>query len=274
MLVRLALAVSLLTPTLAAAAKPDKAGCSDHPLFTRMSGFYLRSCVDKTFDAYKFPVGAGRNVKDEVVEGRFRILTYQFDGKPQPSALQWIRNYQNAVKQAGGEVLFESSGKTSLRLKRGGAETWVVAGNYGSDFSLHIVERQEMVQEVKANAAALLAALAADGRATVNGIFFDTGLSVVKPESAPALAEVAKLLAQEPALRLRVVGHTDSTGALDANQKLSQARAEAVVQALATEHKVAAARLTAHGVGPLAPAASNRAEEGRARNRRVEISEQ
>lgn len=274
MLVRLALAVLLLTPTLAAAAKPDKAGCKDHPLFNRMAGFHIHHCTEKTFDAFKFRVGSGRAAKDEVVEGRFLLLGYNFEGTPRPSALQWVRNYQNAVKQAGGEVLHEGESMTTLRLRKGGAETWVQARNYGPDFSLIVVERQAMVQEVQANAAALLAALTADGRATVNGIFFDTGLAVVKPESAPALAEVAKLLASEAALKLRVVGHTDSTGALDANLKLSQARAEAVVQALVAQHQVAAARLTAHGVGPLAPAVSNRAEEGRARNRRVEIIEQ
>lgn len=268
-----ALAVLLAVPSLVS-AKADKAGCRDHPLFNRMAGFFIHHCTEKTFDAFKFRVGSGRAAKEEAVEGRFLLLGYNFEGAPRPSGLQWVRNYQNAVKQAGGEVLHESDGMTTLRLKKGGTETWVQARNYGPDFSLTIVERQAMVQEIQANAAALLSALTADGRATVNGIFFDTGLAVVKPESAPALAEVAKLLAQEPALKLRVVGHTDSTGSLESNLKLSQARAEAVVQALAAGHKVAAARLSAHGVGPLAPAATNRTDEGRAHNRRVEISEQ
>lgn len=270
----LALAVLALAPSLALAARPDKPGCADHPLFSRMAGFYLQSCQEKAFDAQKFPVGAGRAARDEAVEGRWLLLSYAFDGAPRPSALQWIRNYQAAARQAGGEVLFEDKTRTTLRIRRGGAETWVLAGNYGGAFTLHLVERQAMVQEVVANAAALSSALAAEGRATVGGIFFDTGLAAVKPESGPALAEVAKLLAGEPALRLRVVGHTDATGDLAANLELSRARAEAVVQALVTQHGVAAARLTAHGVGPLSPAATNRTEEGRARNRRVEIVEQ
>ena len=71
-----------------------------------------------------------------------------------------------------------------------------------------------------------------------------------------------------------MVGHTDNVGTMDANLKLSQARAEAVVQALVTKHAIAAARLRAAGVGPLAPVASNDAEEGRARNRRVELVKQ
>jgi outer membrane protein OmpA-like peptidoglycan-associated protein len=93
----------------------------------------------------------------------------------------------------------------------------------------------------------------------------------VKPESEPALAEIAKLLAADPKLALRVVGHTDSVGKLEDNQRLSQARAEAVLAVLTGKHGIAPARLTAHGVGPLAPVASNDAEEGRAKNRRVEL---
>jgi outer membrane protein OmpA-like peptidoglycan-associated protein len=270
---RLTLAVLLLVPSLAG-AKPDKPGCADHALFSRMSGFYLHGCQERAFDAYKFRVADGKRYREEAVEGRFLLLNYSFEGTPRPSALQWVRNYQNAARQAGGTVLYDGESRTTLRIVRGGSEVWVDAANYGSSFTLAIVERQAMVQEVKANAAALQSALAADGHAAVGGIFFDTGLAVVKPESGPALAEIARLLASEKALKVRVIGHTDSTGALEANLKLSQARAEAVVQELTTQHQVAPDRLTAHGVGPLAPAASNRTEEGRTRNRRVELVEQ
>ncbi len=95
----------------------------------------------------------------------------------------------------------------------------------------------------------------------------------MKPESEAALKEVAKLLSSDPGLKLLVVGHTDSVGQLEANMKLSQARAEAVVQALTKTYSVAATRLKALGAGPIAPAATNRTEEGRAKNRRVELVE-
>ena len=75
----------------------------------------------------------------------------------------------------------------------------------------------------------------------------------------------------QPSLRLHVVGHTDNVGALAHNMTLSKQRAEAVVNALVTNYQIAAARLIANGVGPLAPVASNAAEEGRAKNRRVEL---
>jgi outer membrane protein OmpA-like peptidoglycan-associated protein len=108
----------------------------------------------------------------------------------------------------------------------------------------------------------------------VPGIFFDTGKSELKPESDSAVAEVAKLLKADPALKVYVVGHTDNVASLDLNLKLSQARAESVVHALVSKHEIAAARLTGRGVGPLTPVASNDNEEGRARNRRVELVRQ
>ena len=75
-------------------------------------------------------------------------------------------------------------------------------------------------------------------------------------------------------LKVCVVGQTDNVASLDLNLKLSQARAEAVVQALAAKHGIAAARLFGRGVGPLTPVASNDNEKGRARNLRVELVKQ
>jgi outer membrane protein OmpA-like peptidoglycan-associated protein len=156
-----------------------------------------------------------------------------------------------------------------------GREIWAQAeARPGAHVRLTVVEKKAMAQHIVADAAAFGNDLRATGHAAVYGILFDTGKAAVKTESTPALQEVAKLLAADPALKLWVVGHTDSVGAIDANMKLSQSRAEAVVAALTTAHGVAAARLRGYGVGPLAPVASNAAEEERARNRRVELVKQ
>jgi outer membrane protein OmpA-like peptidoglycan-associated protein len=131
-----------------------------------------------------------------------------------------------------------------------------------------------MVQEVVASAELFSTGLKATGHVEVPGIFFDTAKADLKPESDAAVAEIAKLLKADPSLKVYVVGHTDNVSTLDVNLKLSQARADAVVQALVAKHGIAAARLVGRGVGPLAPIASNDAEDGRARNRRVELVKQ
>ena len=81
-------------------------------------------------------------------------------------------------------------------------------------------------------------------------------------------------LQQDPALKLHVVGHTDKVETLASNMDLSRRRADAIAKALTANYKIAASRLTAQGIGPLSPVASNGSEEGRTKNRRVELLKQ
>jgi outer membrane protein OmpA-like peptidoglycan-associated protein len=127
---------------------------------------------------------------------------------------------------------------------------------------------------VTANAEALAEDLARTGHVAVYGIYFDTGKAEVESESEPVLKEIAKLLQQNPKLNLYVVGHTDNVGTLTANMELSKLRAEAVVKALISKQGIDSKRLHPVGVGPLAPVTSNKTEEGREKNRRVELVEQ
>ena len=96
----------------------------------------------------------------------------------------------------------------------------------------------------------------------------------MKPESKAQLDEMAKLLTANPALKVYIVGHTDNQGQLAHNVDLSQRRAEAVTQALATTYRIAPARLVAKGVASLSPVASNADDAGRAQNRRVGFVQQ
>jgi len=271
---RLAILVVLLGSGAALAAKPDRAGCSDHALFpTRMPNYRIGSCEVKEFDAYTFRVAGG---KKQRVEGKFTFITYVVDDrKDDQSGVAVVRNYENALKKIGGTVQGTDSQRwVTLSAVVDGKEVWAEAEKGNSAIWLRIVEKQAMEQHVVADAASFGNDLKATGHVAVEGIYFDTAKSVLKPESTPALKEVAKLLAADPSLKLWVVGHTDAVGAVDGNMKLSQARAEAVVAALTAAHGVAAARLKGYGVGPLAPVATNDNEDGRSKNRRVELVRQ
>lgn len=124
------------------------------------------------------------------------------------------------------------------------------------------------------NAADMAKGIAAEGKVAVYGVYFDTDKADVKAESKPALAEMAKLLQQDARLKVYVVGHTDNQGALAHNVELSQKRAEAVVKALAADYKIDAKRMSAKGVASYSPVASNDADAGREKNRRVELVKQ
>lgn len=139
--------------------------------------------------------------------------------------------------------------------------------------ALRVVESKPMQGDQIAfvDAGQMQTGLQTGGRVALYGIQFDFDKAEVKPESAPTLREIVKLLQAQPSLRLIVTGHTDGKGAFDYNLDLSQRRARAVVDVLAKTHGVASERLLPFGAGMAAPLASNDDEAGRARNRRVEL---
>ena len=114
-------------------------------------------------------------------------------------------------------------------------------------------------------------ALTRDGKAAIYGVLFDTDKAEIKSESKAQLNEMGSYLQQNPEVAVYVVGHTDNQGGFDYNLSLSQRRADAVVVALTGDYKIAANRLLGRGVANLAPVAGNQSEEGRAKNRRVEL---
>lgn len=262
----------LLTGIAVAEQKDDK-GCKDHPLFTRMPGSWIHSCKEQAFNAHKFNVGNG---KFEEVEGRFwKINYYPQANQEKPSELQILRNFENAVTKLGGSVMAKDKSRQWMRIDKDGKEFWVdLSAEFTGKYGFTIIEKQAMAQDIVANAEVFSNDIRSTGHVAVYGIYFDSGKSVVKPESDVALAEIAKLLKGDPGLKLNVVGHTDNVGQMDYNMKLSQARAEAVAQALVAKHGISAARLKGYGVASLAPVTSNEAEEGRAKNRRVELVKQ
>jgi len=153
--------------------------------------------------------------------------------------------------------------------RKGDTEVWieVMSFNDGADYDITIMERQAMRQVVTASG--LMKALEADGRVALT-INFDANKAVIKDDSRPVLDQVAALLRENPALKLSVEGHTDNTGAPERNKTLSLDRAKAVVAALQAAG-IDAKRLATVGWGQEKPLADNATEEGRAKNRRVEL---
>jgi len=256
-----------------ALAQKDVPNSKDHPLITRMPDYYISSYEVSEFAGFDPTVIGGKDVH---WEGKKYSYEYSRKEGGRPiSMLQIVRNYQSAIKQAGGKLLGGDERRVAAEIRKGNALTgvYVEAFNEGRNYNLTIVESQPMQQEVVADASAMRNDLANTGKTIVHGIYFDTASATIKPESEPALAEMVKLLNGSPAIKVYVVGHTDSVGSLESNVKLSSDRAASVVKAIAARG-VAASRLKAAGVGPYAPVASNDTDEGKAKNRRVELVKQ
>jgi OOP family OmpA-OmpF porin len=135
-----------------------------------------------------------------------------------------------------------------------------------------VIQPQKMEENMAfVNAAEMSKSINDAGKVALYGINFDTDKDAIRPDSKPTLQEIAKLLSSNPRLNLHVVGHTDDQGKSDHNLDLSRRRAATVVRELTSSYGVAANRLDSFGCGMYAPVASNGSDEGRAKNRRVEL---
>lgn len=261
--------------TAIAFAQNDRQGCTDHPMFTRMANFYIGYCRESQFDQLDFRDEKGRVVK---VEGKLQYTEYRIKQgmTSPPSGLQILRNFENAMKNIGGIKVYQSgTSDLWLKLDKGGKTYYVyLRAPHGETYYLTVVEKEAMVQEIVADAKSLMTSIQATGHASVYGIYFDFDKADIKPESEPAIKEIAKLLHDNKGLKIYLVGHTDNVGGLDYNTKLSKARADAVMKELVTKYTISPDRIKAYGVGSLAPVASNDTEDGRAKNRRVELVKQ
>ena len=243
--------------------------------------------------------------------GKLTRITYE--GPAERSALEVVRNFQQKLEGDGFTTVFycrqKDCGLAADFWKAGAPEgslqsnwdktvyailkkadpagdVWVSTlavefGGTGSkpltpQVAVNVVEVQPIETDkiVVRDASAMQQAIASEGRVALYGIYFDFDKADLKPESDPQLEEIAKLLKGQTGLKVLVVGHTDAKGALDYNLDLSQRRAASVVGALVGRFGIDAGRITPVGVGMAAPVATNATDEGRARNRRVEIVEQ
>jgi outer membrane protein OmpA-like peptidoglycan-associated protein len=261
----LLLATSLFL-TFNAVAQDDKPtdaeGCKDSPLITRMPGSIIHSCDNKEYEQADMPTGADTT---KHVEGEYH--SWDYGNREGMSEIQVFRNFETALKQAGFKLVYEQSPNIITANK---GDTWYQLDNKGSFYYQTIVTVKEMAQEVTADASSIADELNKSGHIALYGIHFDTGKATILPDSESALNEIVKMLQQNPDVKLSVEGHTDNVGAAASNQALSEKRAQTVVAWL-TGHGVAAARLKSKGWGQTKPVADNSTEEGRGKNRRVEL---
>jgi OOP family OmpA-OmpF porin len=251
----------------------DADGSKDHPMFSRMPGYYIQDYDAQDFASVELDTEPARTV-----EGRYWKISYWLkEGARKSGPVQIARNYTDLMVKRGGTKLFDDvdsgGGSTVAQMPVNGKNVYLqlYVSNAGEVYELTVVEEAGMEQKVELTAMELAKALNDTGSVALHNILFDTGKATLKPESAAALAPVGELLKNDAALKLEIQGHTDNVGQAAANLKLSQDRAAAVKTYLVQTFGIPAARLTPAGFGDTKPVAPNTAEEGRAQNRRVEL---
>ncbi len=253
--------------------------------------------AQKPFDRHWFIAG-GRLVP---IEGRLALARYNLESGRRYSAIEFHRNYENAIQSLGGRRISAAQFNDALLAGAGGREAvekfWNAAPpvpdaeHYSyllrtadKEYWIHVsaggtipllgfvtvLEKQAMESALGfLDAAAMKKALDEQGRVALY-VNFDVDRATLRADAQPVIDEIGKLLADDPALRLSIEGHTDSTGSAQRNRELAAARARTVLGAL-VGLGVDPARLRSSGFGPDKPIADNSTEEGRAKNRRVEL---
>lgn len=297
------------TPEPAPAANPDfdpasvpesTATLPPFPFFAIPDG--MESTFDEkdkhvAFDRQYFMAGN----KPTAIEGRIFHDRFNLTGGSRPySKLEFVRNYENAVQALGGKKInttqytypiIDAAGRRdelekvnyaapmvpdyqhdSYLIRQGGKEYWieVSVGAFPDHGYVVVLEREGMKQSLGfLDAGAMKQAIDKDGRVALH-INFDTDKATLRPDAQPVLDEIGKLLGGDPALKLSIEGHTDNTGTPERNRELSTARARSVLGAL-VGLGIDPARLASTGFGQDKPVADNGSDEGRAKNRRVEL---
>jgi OmpA-OmpF porin, OOP family len=249
----------------------------DTPYFSGMPNFMIYNAEDIEFDSYNF--FNGKNCT--TVEGKkFKRIYSLKENALKSSAIQISRNYANAVRNMGGTVIFEGAPQNADcadfnglqmivgKVVKDGNELWVeVATLGGDDYYLTVVLKELMKQDVTAGD--IFEALNRDGHIALY-INFDTGKSIIKPDSESIIEQVVQMLKANPDLKLSIEGHTDNVGNPISNKTLSEERAKSVVAAIVNQG-IEIDRLSPSGYGQEKPIGDNKTEEGRSKNRRVEL---
>lgn len=259
-------------------AQNDAEGCKDHSLLTRLENFYISGCEENYNEIQLRTSGSDVETK----EGNLFHIYYRYNfdaGAKAKSALQIIRNYETAITKNGGKLVYKNSNgmegalEATYYLSTKEKEYWIQLVSFaGTDnaieaFALNVLEMEPMKQEV--DAGRMFEEINKTGFIALY-ISFETGKSDIKPESQGIIDQIAAMLSDNPGLTVSIEGHTDNVGSPASNQTLSESRARSVMAAIIARG-IDKTRLSAKGWGQSKPMAGNSTEDGRAKNRRVEI---
>ncbi len=240
----------------------------------KIEGFDLnsKSCQNSEYNEFQFDYFNPKGERIKIKKGGiYYHLTYVKNQTVQKaiSGSYIKQNYLNAVLKVKGECLSRDKDMFKFKHENKNIYMQILEAADGDDrgYVVEIIEETDMKQEIELS---IKDAIAKDGKIPLYGIVFDTDKSVIKPESDKELTVLLTYLKENSTVNIFVVGHTDNTGDFAHNMKLSKDRAAAVVSYLVSKG-ISQSRLNADGVGPLCPVTTNKDEEGRKKNRRVEI---
>ncbi len=268
----------LVVVSFAGVHAQDAEGCADHPMLTRMPEYYISECSNSYNQVQVVTAIADGEHQRKTLEGNVTVLEYAYIEEKEaklPSWFQVVKNYTNAITKIGGKKIFSDPSFATFLVTKGGKEIWIGMDLNTSDaegtnlysYNVKVIEIEAMKQEITANE--MLDELNKSGFIALY-INFETGKADIKPESQTIVDQIAEMLKVNASLNVSIEGHTDNVGSAASNKTLSENRAKSVMNAILGKG-IDKSRLSAKGWGQEKPVGDNKTEDGRARNRRVEI---
>lgn len=270
------IAAFLIFVGVANAQEKGAKNCKDHPMFNRMENFNIQGCREN-LDAYEFMISDN---DFHTIEGAVTEIIYSFDGDAgvkMPSMSQVVKHYEKATDKMRGIKIhpntsnYGSQTSATFYFIKDSTEYWLGIYDLDSDpvsqYKFVLLTKGSMQQETSSSN---IYKEIDSGNSIPLYINFQSWSSGIKTESLIVVEELHQMLVNNPTLKIIIEGHTDSEGDRIVNQILSGRRAMSVMQAL-MEKGIPYDRMQTIGYGETRPIADNNTEEGKAKNRRVEI---
>ena len=250
----------------------------EHSMVKKMPGFKLKKSLSKksNFSIFQFRIIENKKIITLEKKGRYWKLVYHnLDNKgkfnTKISKIDIMNNYRAAAKEMGGKVLYAKRGKITFTLPlNNGGTLWAYVTALDGNYDLIIIEEEGFKKQLVFSAYQMKRTLDSLGTISIYGINFDTAKDRLKQGSEKVLLEIVKLMKNYPELRIEIQGHTENVGLANYNLDLSNKRADTVKDYLLL-FGVEKKRMIAKGYGLSKPIVSNDTEEGRVKNRRVEL---
>jgi outer membrane protein OmpA-like peptidoglycan-associated protein len=249
----------------------DVEGSTDFRLMKRLPGYLITAYNEGDYNLTPGQIGYKYQISYTWADA---------NAAPMPDE-QVVSHYVNLAKSYGGRVIRDDGPTATVEFYDGAVYYWVQVGSFGNSYELIVVEKGLTVggkatatmaaANAETAAKRMFRSLTAQGKAVLQNILFESENSaVLTKDSDASLALIARLLTDQPTLKLIIVAHTAKGKSIEADLLLSDQRAKAIVQRLTEKFTIAANRLEARGVGSLAPIAPD-TTDGRMENERVEL---
>jgi outer membrane protein OmpA-like peptidoglycan-associated protein len=269
------------------------------PYFNPPKGFETYGEENLDFSKLIFYVNnETQSFEGKVFKASFQTKRDEKLNRPEWNEVLFDKSYDDFIRSKGGVVVFDGKIPNDTLIVIGGDNVgkYIVGDVYNQSikiYAIHQLKKRVLIQLESSVAGGSIGVLAIeDFEQTITTITsetikkeldevghialyinFETGKSRIKPDSYQLISEIAKMLQSQPELKITIEGHTDDVGGENDNQKLSENRAKSVELAI-TDEGIDTLRLKSIGYGESKPIAENTTEEGRAKNRRVEIRKQ